>query len=93
MNIFETACRLKLRFATRKGNLTVEDLLDLSLQSLDRVGKTVQEDIKDQQHSLLESTPTDDTNDIKLKVVKSIIAEKQRRVEPKKSADDVEEIL
>jgi hypothetical protein len=92
MNIYEKCCRAKLRFKTTKGNLTVEDLLDLSLQSLDRVGSTIQEDIRNHQTSLLDSNKTDDTNDIKLKVIKYIIDEKQRRISvPIKMNDTTDE--
>ena len=46
MTLFETASRLKLRFPSTKGDLTVEQLWDLPLQSksnfdLDTVAKTV----------------------------------------------------
>ena len=34
MNLFETAARLKLRFGSQKGQLSVEDLWDLPLTSL-----------------------------------------------------------
>lgn len=81
MNIFEQCCRSKLRFKTTKGNLTVEDLLDLSLQSLDRIGKTIKQEIRSTEDSLLEGN-SDETvinrAEIKLNVVKHIILLKQR---------------
>jgi len=77
MNIFEKAVRNKYRFPSRKGNLTIEDLLDLSLQSLDRIGKTIMKDIKEHEDSLLGGKSTNINQD-KLDVVKYIIEEKQR---------------
>lgn len=76
MNIFEKAVRNRHRYATRKGNLTVEDLLGLSLQSLDRVGKTILKNIKDHEDSLIGGVSTN-MNEEKLDVVKHIIREKQ----------------
>jgi len=82
MNIYEMCCRRKLRFATRKGKLTVEDLLDLSLQSLDRVGRTIMEEIKAQGESLLDTNSSKGIADeeVKLQVVKTIIEEKQQKM-------------
>jgi len=96
MNIFEKAVRNKYRFTTRKGNLTVEDLLELSLQSLDRVGKTIMTDIREQEDSLIEGL-SNTTNEDKLIVVKHIIREKQLKLQTPVSLDDsikdVEEVL
>lgn len=46
-NIFEQASRLKLRFETTKGLLSVEDLQQLSLQSLDTIAKAVNRKLKE----------------------------------------------
>lgn len=46
-NIFEQASRLKLRFETTKGLLSVEDLWQLSLQSLDTIAKAVNRKLKE----------------------------------------------
>lgn len=35
--MYKQASKMKLRFATSKGNLSVEDLWDLSLPALDRL--------------------------------------------------------
>ena len=36
-NLFELATRRKFRFETTRGNLTIEELWDLSIESLDRI--------------------------------------------------------
>ena len=46
MNIFEQASRLKLTFSTNKGQLSVEHLWDLSLDSLDTLAKGVNRELK-----------------------------------------------
>jgi len=96
MNIFEESCRKKLRFKTRRGNLTIEDLLDLSIQSLDRVGQTIKEDIRLQADSLIDTSNDEQSiNETKLEIVKKIISEKQnkRGVPIKENNLNDEEIL
>ncbi len=45
-NKFVDATRRKLRFNTTKGQLSVEELWDLSLQSLDTIAKAVNKQLK-----------------------------------------------
>jgi len=94
MNLIEKGCRAKLRFKTRKGNMMIEDLFDLSLQSLDRVGTTVLQDIKAQTESLLTAKKDESNDELKLEIVKYIIAEKQTKGMPIKNNNlESEEIL
>ena len=44
-NIFEDASRLKLRFPSKAGQITTEDLWDLSLKSLDEIAISVNDKI------------------------------------------------
>lgn len=46
MSMFEKASRMKLRFQTAKGWLTVEDLWDLSLANLNMLAKAFNKQIK-----------------------------------------------
>lgn len=46
MSDFIKASRIKLRFATNKGELSVEDLWDLSLESLDQIAVNVDKQIE-----------------------------------------------
>lgn len=46
MSLFEKATKQKLRFQTSKGNLSVEDLWDLSLESLDIIAVNVDKQLE-----------------------------------------------
>lgn len=43
--MFKQASKMKLRFATSKGNLSVEDLWDLSLPVLDKLAVSYDEEL------------------------------------------------
>lgn len=81
MSIFEQASRLKLRFASVKGELTIEHLWGLPLQSktsfdLDTVAKAVARDLKavTEESFVVETSPANTVLILKLDVVKHIIA-------------------
>lgn len=85
INLFEQASKAKLRFASARGNLTVEDLWDLKLTTgqvnLNDIGVAVQRALKDTSpdESLVPSAKKADSAAIKtlklqLDVVKHIIA-------------------
>lgn len=46
MSNFEKASKLKLRFSTNRGELSIEDLWDLSLESLDNIAKSINKQLK-----------------------------------------------
>lgn len=77
MNTFEKATRTKLRFATSKGSLSVEELWDLSLQSLDALAKGVNKALQaSQEESFLPSASTktgSTTAKLQLDLLKHII--------------------
>lgn len=45
-NLFETVTRNKLRFATARGQLSVEEVWDLNLNSLDALAKAANKEVK-----------------------------------------------
>lgn len=85
MNIFEQASRQALRFESNRGDLTTEQLWTLPLTSrngfdLDSVARAIAHGLKDLgEESFVEtrSNPAKATFELKLEVVKFIIADKQ----------------
>jgi hypothetical protein len=73
-NIFEVVTRNKLRFPFR-GQISVEDLWDLSVENLDSVFKTLNSQVKQANEESLLSTKTkeDETLDIMISIVKYIV--------------------
>lgn len=86
MNLFEKASKEKIRFATAKGNLTVEQLWDLPLSSargglsLDGVARAVNAKLKEVSEESFVSTtsnPEKSLYELQLEIVKHIIAVRQ----------------
>ena len=90
--MFEVASRNKLRFPY-KGQISVEDLWDISLPALDSVFKALNSQMKQVKEESLLSTKTkaDETLELQIEIVKYIVsvklAEKQAR---EKAAADKE---
>ena len=87
MSNFEQASRLKLRFTTTKGQLSVEDLWELSLDSLDTIAKAVNRQLKaSEEDSFVKvrtRTNTEDT--LRLEILKRVIEVKLQEAEEKKN--------
>ena len=81
MNVFEIATKEKYRFPY-KGQISVEDLWDLSLTSLDNIFKTLNRQAKaNQEESLLESkSKEDETLENQIAIVKHIVTMKQEEI-------------
>lgn len=107
-NIFEFATRNKLRFASLRGELSVEQLWDVPLRSsddfnLDRIARNANKALKDAtEESFVSSTrtPAHVRLEMSLEVVKRVIAVKiadeetaKRRAENKKEREKLLEIL
>lgn len=79
MSIFEQASRLKLRFTTERGQITVESLWDLPLLgefSLNEIAKAVSREMKnDEEENFVNASgnASDTTNRLRLEIVKHII--------------------
>ena len=79
--MFDKAARMKLRFATRAGNLSVEDLSDLPLSSstkkvnLDEIAVELHTELNTRKTISFVNNPAKDTDDTQLKfdIVKHII--------------------
>ena len=89
MNIFEQATRRAIRFESTKGDLSVEQLWDLPLQSrnqfdLDTIAKTVNRQLNDVTEESIVSVrenPAKETLSLKLELVKHIISVKLQEAE------------
>lgn len=86
-SIFEMATREKFRFPY-KGNISVEDLWDLSVHALDQVFKTLNAEIKQSKEESLLATKSkeESTLDTKIQIVRYIVAVKQEEANKAKTA-------
>lgn len=71
----EKASRVKLRYSTNRGVLSVEDLWDLSLEQLDPIAINLNKRLKESQTESFIKTRTKDATELELKfnIVKHII--------------------
>lgn len=78
MENFEKATRAKLRFSTNKGQLSVEDLWELSLTSLDNIARAVNRELKSESEEsfITNKTATNTVLELKLDILKHIIGVK-----------------
>lgn len=87
MNIFEYAVENKLRFPY-KGNISTEDLYDLTVKELDTIFKTLNREVKkSNEESLLEKKS--DANiklNVKIEIIKEIVTKKLAEIEASKTA-------
>lgn len=87
MNIFESAARKKLRFSSNKGELTAEQLFDLTAEELDVIARPVMAGIKSfTTESLIPTKPNPKLPalELKLDVIKHIVAFKLEEKEADK---------
>lgn len=86
--MFEKASRMKLRYQTNRGVISVEDLWDLSLESLDAIAISLNKKLKESQTESFIKTKTEDTTELELKfnIVKHIIDVKLSEAEARKNA-------
>lgn len=76
--MYKKASKLKLRFSTGKGNLSVEDLWDLSLEQLDAIAVKLDEQIeKSPRKSFIKTVSKgNEILELKFTIVKDIIETK-----------------
>lgn len=91
--MFKEAARLKVRFNTEAGTLTVEDLFDIPLTSergvsLDNIARGLNRKMKDAEEESFVSKPSAQNRELKLKfeIVKDVIATKIEERDKKKVA-------
>lgn len=87
--IFEKASKMKLRFASSKGTLSVEDLWDLPLTQLDKLYSGYNKLLKEKQEdSLLSTSKSDPETTLRVELIKHVFNAKVAENEAKKLADD-----
>jgi hypothetical protein len=105
--MFKEASRLKLRFESNKGNISVEDLWDLPLESggglsLDNLAKKVNKELKDSEEESFVSNKSHKNKllELKLSILKDIIKirlvevdEKERSLINQTKRDNIKQIL
>lgn len=87
MENFEKATKQKLRFNTTKGLLSVEDLWDLSLTSLDSIARSVNKALKEESEEsfIAVKTAANTTQQLRLDILKYIIEVKLKEKEVAKT--------
>lgn len=88
--MYKQASKMKLRFATSKGNLSVEDLWDLSLPALDRLAVSYDEELaKNPRKSFITNdTPSNSELELKFNIVKDVITDKLKDKAAREAAKD-----
>ena len=86
--MFKQASKMKLRFATNKGNLSVEDLWDLSLPVLDKLAVSYDEELaKSPRKSFITNdTPSNTELELKFNIIKDIITDKLKEKADREAA-------
>lgn len=76
--LFVNSVRNKYRFASKKGHLTIEDLWDLSLESLDEIAIAIHDDLEKigKRSFVKQKTKHSEELQTKLEVVKYVIQTK-----------------
>lgn len=97
--MFEKAVRMKLRVATTKGNLSVEDLWDLSLAELNEIAKGLNRTVKDLgEEDFLKTEDKAEREarfsfDVVLHILNTKKAEAEAAVERKKKSEEKQKLL
>jgi hypothetical protein len=92
VNVFEVATRAKMRFPF-KGQISTEDLWDLSVENLDSIFKVLNSQLKQTQEESLLNTRTkqDEEVAIQIEIIKYIVGVKQEEAAQKRKARELKE--
>lgn len=76
--MYKKAAQLKLRFQSDRGSLTTEDLLDLTVNQLDKIYKHYNKKIKEsEEDSLLTIRKSSDSElQLRIDIIKDVVADK-----------------
>ena len=88
MSIFEKASKLKLRYETKTGNVSTEDLWDMPLESkrgasLDTLAQALNKELKasNEESFVVKKTRANDELELKFEIVKHVITYKMASAE------------
>jgi hypothetical protein len=85
--LFEKASKIKLRFPTSKGWLSVEDLWDLTVRELDGVYRSVSKEIKSiQEDSLLERKTGGSVFELQIEIIRYVYSVRQDEIEKREKS-------
>ena len=85
--IFEVATRNKVRFQTDRGNLTCEDLWDMSLTSLNTLAKSIKRKLKNaEEEDFLETSQTNTEEQLQFDIVLHVLNVKKQEKEDRENA-------
>lgn len=90
--MYKQAAKMKLRFATSRGNVTVEDLYDLNLAALDKIAVALDDELSKSPKKSFIQESNSETKIVELKfnivkdVIQSKLAEKEAREQAKEKA-------
>jgi hypothetical protein len=92
--MYKKAAQLKLRFPSKRGLITTEDLFDLPLRgevSLDSVAKAVNRLLKEtEEESFVDvKSSATEVHELQMEIVKDAIATKKAEIEAKENAQSV----
>jgi len=76
MSLFEQATKSHLRFKSVNGLVSVEDLWDLTLATLDTIAKGLRKELREEDESFIDNTKANAQLETKFEVVKAVIASK-----------------
>jgi hypothetical protein len=86
--MFERAIRLKLRFKTTSGQLSIEDLWDLPLAFLNELAKALSREVKEsaEESFIAKKSNTNAISELRFELVKHVIKVKLEEAETKEKA-------
>lgn len=90
INLFEVATRKKLRFACRKGTVSVEELWEMSMKELDEVYSELASTVEEKKSKSLMAAKDskDEETEMKMNIVKYIFEVKNAELEERKTLAD-----
>jgi len=98
-NLFELASRKQFRYSLNKGTINTEDLWELSLETLDKLAKSLNKELKESEEESFIKTRTvaNKTLEAKFEVVKHVInvrlAENEEKAEKAKKQAKKDQLL